>query len=543
MPRSYRDQKGRTTLGTPNARVNMPMGRFRLKAGCQSWSSPRDGTHGITAGLLEFYAGHDFDPVSGNSTRNFGRDLYTWERDQVKLKNVGQFGSRAGRRAVDQATRAQRLQEKTRKINEKQAASKIRGHSRDQTVAGSIPGATASRRGSFDIAGSGSSQQAQPDAAANDLHSCNPGHESPSREDDQVAVSNDDSNKSGSQNGAQYPVLGNDMLVTPFTSLESSPEGHDLASSFLNPPSSQSKRKRNAWGDNGIEQTEDASILSKHRHTSPRSRASTKGPEQHSRNASPQKPAQELHKEFAASGSEAKKDQTDTQGMGFSRKLKRNILDVNDTEVEQSDNTIRSPKCRVALPAVSPSRAPTAQTFKQIVPSTANLARPQQRNPQHRSSNLILLHRTTAPDSDAERKILDDALAPSIEAYFEWTAHEAPLRDRNTSYVEQYEQLHLNFEFDWAMQSNEPVPQLVGLPALGNSNVVRWTPLLKDEEYYAAWRFGHRAPRTVDGVVIDVPGHLLERLAKEGSRRALLLEGLMLGFGWAPSGEFWQEIS
>lgn len=89
--------------------------------------------------------------------------------------------------------------------------------------------------------------------------------------------------------------------------------------------------------------------------------------------------------------------------------------------------------------------------------------------------------------------------------------------------------------------TDSPVPDLIKLPAWGIS-VSNWR-FVKDDKYFEAWRLGHRAPRAIDQSVIDVPGDLMEKLAKKGDKRELMLEGVMLKLGYVPNGEYWEEES
>ena len=109
MPRWERkkDKNGFITipLRGKNTRVNMPMVRFREKKGTIAGEN-REGTRGIIEGLTAFYRHHGFDPELTGSTKSFGRDLKGWEIKQVRLGYDGQFGTRAGTRALDEEKKA-----------------------------------------------------------------------------------------------------------------------------------------------------------------------------------------------------------------------------------------------------------------------------------------------------------------------------------------------------------------------------------------------------------------------------------------------------
>ena len=91
-------------LGTKNTHVNMPMQRFRDRAGCIA-GARREGSKEIFQGLLKFFSHHGFDPTESGSSRGFGRNLKPWERDEVKLGNAGNYSKRAGRRALPEKQR------------------------------------------------------------------------------------------------------------------------------------------------------------------------------------------------------------------------------------------------------------------------------------------------------------------------------------------------------------------------------------------------------------------------------------------------------
>ena len=110
MPRWERKQdKNNGFINIPlrgkNTRINMPMVRFREKKGTIAGEN-REGTKGIIEGLTAFYRHHGFDPELTGSTKSFGRDLKGWEIKQVRLGNAGQFGKRAGPRALDEERKA-----------------------------------------------------------------------------------------------------------------------------------------------------------------------------------------------------------------------------------------------------------------------------------------------------------------------------------------------------------------------------------------------------------------------------------------------------
>ena len=137
MPRWERkkDKNGRYTtipLRGKNTRINMPMVRFREKKGTIAGEN-REGTKGVIEGLTAFYRHHGFYPELTGSTKSFGRDLKGWEIKQVRLGNAGQFGNRAGPRALDEERKAdnqKKLENAIRNGQEEDATGKRRKRKR-----------------------------------------------------------------------------------------------------------------------------------------------------------------------------------------------------------------------------------------------------------------------------------------------------------------------------------------------------------------------------------------------------------------------------
>ena len=90
----YKAEQVPVALHDMNTTVNIPLLRFRAKAGCLSYSS-RDGIIGLRAGLKKMFAKRNFDPVaSGNSINRF-------REEQVKAENAdGKYHKQAGGREL-----------------------------------------------------------------------------------------------------------------------------------------------------------------------------------------------------------------------------------------------------------------------------------------------------------------------------------------------------------------------------------------------------------------------------------------------------------
>ena len=110
-------------LPSPNTVVSMPRTRFREKFGLIAWGK-RDGGLNIKEGLKMLFGA----ALMNNSTKAFGRKLETWEVEEVKKGNRGNFSNKAGKRALDEKTRHKRQEQQDRRIE--------RGREKQQVAAG-----------------------------------------------------------------------------------------------------------------------------------------------------------------------------------------------------------------------------------------------------------------------------------------------------------------------------------------------------------------------------------------------------------------------
>ncbi|KAL6713169.1 hypothetical protein ACLMJK_009290 [Lecanora helva] len=187
----------------------------------------------------------------------------------------------------------------------------------------------------------------------------------------------------------------------------------------------------------------------------------------------------------------------------------------------------------------------TARNPKDILPSRKNLN--QKRRPASpeiitsAETGLSIDYRVIIPKTEAERQSIDEALALTKSAYFEWLGNLTPWTDRTTSYISQFNLLKQQFAFDWAAQSKSQPPNLFMLPAWGTS-ILDWPRPVKDDKYYEPYKCGHRAPRKAwSGKLIDVPGAILEELSKRDRNWMSMLEGIMLTEGYKPRGDYWEK--
>ena len=496
MPREYhetvkeQDQPTRTQLGKPNSRVNMPMCRFRLQAGRQSWVI-RVGSKKIKAGLLALFQEHHFDPVrSGNSTEPFGRDLETFEIQQVQLGNIGKFGVRAGERALDSTARAKKLEDTKRRI--KQRANTGTNHS-------------GSSQATVGNGGMPRSEQ------VGDGHNINPS----------VGPS---VSRAPNQPQRKYPRGVAQSHSQSFTGPEQSVEElWRKQQEFLK------KRKREAPSSNDRDKGLGEDAVSKKRRF--------------------EDPTQNGGSSTAPIVIKSEEDDS-ASDEPISRKRKRHNLKTEDSDEEDIDG--KSPVSKRRYQPSNGDRMTESRDRRQeqALPSTANLAQPRRPSSRYRfvgpkAPAESVDYRHVISRDDSERKILDEALAASREAYFEWVGHPAPTCNRTQSYMSRYEQLCRSMDFDWGMQPQNwglqlPIPHLPVLPPW-NTSLSNWGPHVQDADFFEAWRFGHRCPRLADGSVIGIPGDLLRKLSKMEAERKSAMKGVMLAFGFVPNGEYLEE--
>ena len=100
-----------------------------------------------------------------------------------------------------------------------------------------------------------------------------------------------------------------------------------------------------------------------------------------------------------------------------------------------------------------------------------------------------------SPWNDEEIQSLIDALLPTREVYLAWTGEPAPRTDPHQSYRAQFDTIFLAFQDWWEMhRPNEDLPILSGV-LHGGRSIDDWIPPSRDSIYYEAFERGHRAQR------------------------------------------------
>ncbi|KAL6713170.1 hypothetical protein ACLMJK_009291 [Lecanora helva] len=140
--------------------------------------------------------------------------------------------------------------------------------------------------------------------------------------------------------------------------------------------------------------------------------------------------------------------------------------------------------------------------------------------------------RIVPPQTKAECREISLALIKTRESFFEWTGFRAPTTDPTASYISQWMHILDEFEsFDWSHEPDGEPPYLLQLPEFHAS----WEECpvhLRNEMYYEPWTRGVRAPRDVNGVLIDMPGEYLEGIAMMDKRhRRLTLNDAAMALG------------
>ena len=99
------------------------------------------------------------------------------------------------------------------------------------------------------------------------------------------------------------------------------------------------------------------------------------------------------------------------------------------------------------------------------------------------------------PWNDEEVQSLIDALLPTREVYFAWTGEPAPRTDPHQSYRAQFDTIFVAFQDWWETHRlNEELPVLSGV-VHGGRSIDDFIPPSKDSVYYEAFERGHRAHR------------------------------------------------
>ena len=506
--------------------VNMPLQRFRQKAGCLTWAD-RGGSDELELGLKNLLNGTAVGRqcIAANSMRGFGRDLNGAERLLVKRGNAdGKFLRNAGDRAVDEQTRNERRAKEDERIAKALQAEKqsIPASSTPplsaavpKKVAKSAPVQSRKRNRSDDEDDSEGSEynvsiQRRPHKRSRPERK---EHGTPTVEDDlamfdrphlSIETSDPSQRYQLRRSTRQEVIRGEHASVEEPPDEESPEEGEDEEvagaevesededDAFMPNSIRGSVTERNHVSDEGEDvyhnedQNEDqGEDLEEESGDGQDGHPDDEGEVPDT--VTPDPILEDPHYQLSGSGN-AKAKESDLEAH---RRWVRELLYEDQEDYASSLERRRTTQPPARYPnAINPSRPLDATT------SGINYSE-------------------VAPSTDAEVASLALALCPTKKMFWEWTGQTVPQPDREKSYGQQYRELRKAFEDWWSSKGEGPLPVLVGVTHWGSS-VDDWEPVKKDAVYYEAYKKGHRAPRDEYGRIVDVPGPLLEKFADIG---------------------------
>ena len=488
MPRfTFRMKNGvrvKQPLPDKNSCINMHIIRFRGRSGSVAWQT-RGCSEKNRARTLALFRSHNFDPLLTNSTEGFGRDLTIDEEQAVKDGNRGTCLNKAGSRRIGSAERKKREVKDREKRAKRNAILPVEN----------APSSSKRRQSSEEPAPETDGDEA-PQQLSRRLR---PQRRAPIIEDedadaegeiDEEWVEANRASQNASLTAGTSPNLArqiqsaaaaaNPILAT----LEQNPLFHQLQAS---------KRKTEGLVRKVAEEfSDDEEPLRKRRAISRKPQKASSSYKQLTQNINPavqplrrsqRQPARQHHRERAQRPSPM------------------------PLRIFGRDKAVSSPRY-------------TLETSRR-------LATPLQESP------VQMDCRTLAPENEADRNAIDAALEATLEAFYEWVGNVAPNTDRNLSYMSRWEQIHGEFvQYDWEEQIDGQVPYLPQSPPW-YTNIEDWPPHVKDSLYFEAWTRGFRAPRAVDGTLIELSGDFLEAINRLDEKdRDELLDRAVKGKGF-----------
>ena len=525
MPRWYWQKPGDPQtlrqISSANAMVNMPLQRFRQKAGCLTWAD-RCGSDELELGLKNLLNSTAVGRqcIAANSMRGFGRDLNGAERLLVKQGNAdGKYLRNAGDRAVDENTRNERRAKEDERIaktlqaeNPSIPASSTPSVSAAAPKKAAKPVAVQSRkrdRSDDEDDSEGSeynvSTQRRPHKR---IRRARVEHRSPAVDDDLAMF--DEPNMSIEtphpsqryqlrKSARQEAIRGEHARVEESSDENSPDEGEEHPDEEVSGAEAESEDDDDAFMPNGIpgsvaevngisDEDEDVDQDEDQQEEEGDGQDEALDDEGEVPETIPPDPVlEDPHGELSGAGN-AKAKESDLEAH---RRWVREFL-----YEDQEDYASSLERRRTTQP---PARYPNA-----INPSSPLDA-----------TTSGVNYSEVDPSTDSEVASLAEALCPTKKMFWEWTGQTVPQLDREKSYGDQYRELRKAFEDWWSRNAEGPLPVLVGVTHWGSS-VDDWEPVKKDAVYYEAYKKGYRAPRDEHGRIVDVPGPLLEKFADIG---------------------------
>ena len=562
----------RVALPDKNATINMPMQRFRDRAGCIAWSK-RPGSDVLRAAVINLMLTEDFDPTITGSTEGFGRDFTSEEQLLVKQGNRGKAPYKA-RNQKPQEKGKRKRQSGMDGNNDRSPYDLIDLPGGDPSIAYPPPlessenlhGRKRRRHGGKTPRVSGDHLnigEDNPEPSVNLVQSLRASRreqkEKRPRRSQRKATrvlrptqledsDDDDDDGADDMSGSEFSEdsemseddidvqPGNEdetMLAASASMFPTQPTGHfptDAASSSqsrrLPQLGSQAHSRVPALHGSYSGHVEDEDLLSHRRNINNLLSGSV---DTVADNSQPPQKRRDLKRKSMAS-----EDQITTQSMPNQHRSTTSqttashefLYNAEDTVIEDSQPLQKR------------------RNLKGKGRAREDRANPQTISTQHRSATSQPTAgnvdcRKLSPMTEAERWALEEALVSTREAFFEYTGYVSPETDRNNSYFEQWEAIHEAFlEFNWTGHprciNGEP-PFLVQLPPWYTS-IEDKPEHVKDSMYYEAWVYGFRAPRYETGELIVMNGEFLESIGKlDDETRKDLLDRALESKGFAPA--------
>ena len=522
MPRWYWQKPGDPQtlrqISSANAMVNMPLQRFRQKAGCLTWVD-RGGSDELELGLKNLLNSTAVGRqcLAANSMRGFGRDLNGAERLLVKRGNAdGKFLKNAGDRAVDDKTRNERRAKEDERIAKALQAENLSipvsstpsvSATQSKKVAKSAPVQSRKRNRSDNVDDSECSEynvsiQRRPHKR---VRPARVEHGSPAVDADLAMF--DEPHLS-----IETPHPSQRYQLRKSAKQEATRAVHariDESSADISPEEGEEHPDEEVSGAEAESEDDDDAFM-------------------------PNSISGSVAEENDISDKDEDEDQDEDQGEESDDGRDRHRDDEGEVpETIPPDPNLEDPHSGAGNAKAKESDLEAHRRwvreflYEDQEDYASSLERRRTTQPPARYPNAInptnpldatisgVNYSEVDPSTDSEVVSLAVALCSTKKMFWEWTGQTVPQLDREKSYGEQYRELHKAFEDWWSKNAEGPLPVLVGVTHWGSS-VDDWEPVKKDAVYYEAYKKGHRAPRDEYGRIVDVPGPLLEKFADIG---------------------------
>lgn len=543
--------RSKLPLPDKNVVINMPMQRFRDRAGCVSWTK-RQSSSTLRDGILALMRSHGFDPVLANSIEGFGRDLTVQEQQEVKKGSKGKFLHKAGKRRLPDDVRRQREDKEKSKSNKRTAPAVAGPSTAENRRKRTLPPNASPDESDEEEIPRESSRILRSRKRIRVVEDPDAEGETDDGADDDWASQRDNFTDARTsthlvqhmqarlwaQPKSRTPRGMNDVEQTTDQREDTS------ATKYVNQP--EMAYDENNMGATSSHGTRPLPGPIQPSQSGPNSREAriARHVENFSNNPNFQR-LQAYRRTFEEFEADVETRGSDSVEPARKRQAVAERPQRTATYAQQSQNLnpevrrsrhipgqrglAQSTPNRVARAPIGVPR--TNDVANALTTSSAeNSARPQAPAPQ-------IDCRTLPPRTESERLSIEAALQATREAYFEYTGYPAPTTNRNRSYDSQWRSIRASFEeFDWSEEPDGQAPYFPHLPPW-YTTIEQWPPHPKDSMYYEAWKRGFRAPRGPHGELIDLPGGFLENIGRlDDGERQLFLDRAVGAKGYAPQG-------